>query len=110
MGLGNDGAAFLPFAMACTCSYLVAKSSLQPEHLDAGKVVANVFLFLGPALAFAYTHGEWMAAAGAVLFAFAAVGVGAEREEFLFGMRREDWFHYMIGSAAMLLALAIENH
>ena len=83
---------------------------MRPEHFDMGKVFLNVFLFIAPALSFGHAHGDWMSAAGALLFAAAGVAVGADREKFLFGVRRENWFHYMIGTASIILALAMEKH
>ena len=92
------------FTAACASIHVVARAYLSTEHLDLLKVLVNVFFFLSPALYYAYTQRQWLAAGGSLLFAFAAVVIGADREEFLFGVRRENLFHYAIGTAALMLA------
>jgi hypothetical protein len=49
----------------------------------------------------------WGTVAGVALFAFAGVVVGAEREQYTMGVRRENWFHYCIGIAAVLMGMGL---
>ena len=42
-----------------------------------------------------------------LLFAVAGVAVGADRNSCILGMRRENWFHYMIAVSAVLLAAGL---
>ena len=71
---------------------------------DDLKVFPNVFLYIIPACLASWDKADWSCLAGLALFVFAAVVIGPAREETLFGVRRENLFHYGIGPAAVLIA------
>lgn len=93
----------LPFAVFCA-AVLSARRSL-PDALDElAKVLFNVCCFVGPVAAAALARAEHRRLFGVALFVVAAVPVGADRHACLFGVRRENWFHYLIGLASLLIA------
>jgi hypothetical protein len=46
---------------------------------------------------------------GAALFMFGGLAIGAEREKCLFGVRRENLFHYCLGTALLLIAFGVKE-
>ena len=61
-------------------------------------------LFLLPAVGFSLERSDWATLAGVALFAIAGVAVGGDRDRCLLGVRRVNWFHYMIGVSSAILA------
>ena len=57
--------------------------------------------FLLPGLLEAYLTSNQLLGSSLLLFAFAGIAVGADRDRYLLGMRRENWFHYLITVAAV---------
>ena len=79
-----------------------------PDNLqELAKVLLNVVCFVGPVLAYGHAVEDYQTIFGVLLFAVAGVAVGADRNSCIFGMRRENWFHYMIAVSAVLLAAGL---
>ena len=68
------------------------------------KVLPNVALYVAPVVLASIKKKDWVALVGIFFFVFGAIVIGPAREECLFGVRRENWFHYCIAPAAMLIA------
>lgn len=81
-----------------------AAQSLPDKVQHLSKVIVNVFLFIGPIAYVAYSRNDNIVLGSVALFAIAGIVVKPERHEYLLGMRREDWFHYMIGAASYGIA------
>lgn len=80
-----------------------------PDNLsEFMKILTNLLFFITPCCLFLQsgTFDEKMVTA-LVLFLVGALLVGAERNRTLCGVRRENIFHYCIGTAAPLFALAL---
>jgi hypothetical protein len=72
---------------------------------DLFKILLNLAFFVGPCLwASTQQLGKHDGAIGVVIFALAGVIITAEREKYIAGVRCENWFHYAIGFAAVLVA------
>ena len=100
--------------MKSPCADQVALASLGavcrslPDNLqELAKVILNVVCFVAPILAYGLSVKDHRTSFGVLLFALAGVGVGADRESYLFGVRRENWFHYMIAGSAVILAAGL---
>ena len=81
--------------------------SLSEGALELAKIVLNVACLVGPVLVHAHRAGDWQAAAAIGTFAFAGIVIGADRHRCLLGVRRENWFHYFLGSSLYWLALRL---
>lgn len=78
--------------------------SLPENAQELAKVALNVVCFVSPVLAHSHAVEDYQTALGITLFAVAGIGVGADRDSYLLGVRRENWFHYMIAVSAVCLA------
>ena len=65
------------------------------------RTLMAVGCFLLPGLYESYIMSNRLLAGSLLLFAFAGIAVGADRERYILGMRRENWFHYLIAIAAV---------
>ena len=61
----------------------------------------------GPGAACAFQTGDRALAGSIALFVVAGIFVKPDRHSMLLGMRRENWFHYMIGVASFGMARAL---
>ena len=114
IGLPLVGRAFLPshYIDLCDLNAVVVllamwealSRSFSKDLRELSKVLTNVLLFVGPILHHSYAAADLCTAASVLLFAFAGVVIGPDRDRFLFGVRRENWFHYAIGIAAVGIA------
>lgn len=68
------------------------------------QVLLNLAFFLGPLGVLASRRQDAVLAAGLGLFAVAGVVVGPERHRCIAGVRRENLFHYGLGTAAIIIA------
>lgn len=71
---------------------------------EAVKIATGAVLFLLPGIWLAVARQDAGLAAGLALYLIGAVVIGPARHRFLLGMRREDWFHYCIGAASVVMA------
>jgi hypothetical protein len=90
--------------IVCGAALATAAQSLSEKVQHLTKVLVNVFLFIGPIGYVGYSTGNNMLLGSIALFAIAGIVVKPERHQYLLGMRREDWFHYMIGIASCGIA------
>lgn len=81
--------------------------SLPEKSQELAKVLLNVVCFVAPILAYSFAVEDYQTGLGVLLFALAGIGVGADRESCLLGVRRENWFHYMIAASAVSLAAGL---
>ena len=77
------------------------------ELRDLSKVFTNLLFFVGPVAQANYFSQDWVPLLGITIFALAGIVITADRERYLFGVRRENLFHYAIGSAAVLIAMGL---
>ncbi|GMI45212.1 hypothetical protein TrCOL_g3351 [Triparma columacea] len=63
------------------------------------KPLINIFLFVGPCI----LSKNVLAQIGIAVFVVGAVVIGPDREKYKAGVRCENWFHYAIGVAAVLI-------
>lgn len=91
-----------PFARAYTAS-----ASACFTRMGLGAAAAAAGCFVAPVAMAGVQAQAWGTVAGVALFAFAGVVVGAEREQYTMGVRRENWFHYCIGIAAVLMGMGL---
>ena len=81
--------------------------SMHPSTRESIRTIINAGLFVIPALIGAYTYNNTNAVIAILLFLTAAIVIGPERHKYLFGLRREAWFHYIIGVCAYFIALGL---
>ena len=65
--------------------------------------------FLVPSVYESVVSGNQLLGSSVLLFAFAGIVIGADRERFLLGVRRENWFHYLITIAAVGIGLGLSK-
>ena len=78
--------------------------SLPPAVFENAKVLVNVACLVAPTLLHAWNAGDAQAAGAIGAFALAGIVIGADRHKCLLGVRRENWFHYVLGSSLKWLA------
>jgi hypothetical protein len=78
--------------------------SFPPLFRDLTKIIVNLLFFVLPVATSSFLQKDWKTFTAIVLFVMAGLVVKPERHQYLFGVRRENWFHYMIGVAAYLIA------
>jgi hypothetical protein len=69
--------------------------------------VLNLAVFVLPIVNHGISTGDQETLIAIGLFAFAGVFVGSDRKRCLLGVRRENWFHYMIGASSAMLAVRL---
>ena len=122
VGLPLVGRAFLPTAAypatdVSLISFVMVLAmweafsrSYGKEMRELCKVLTNVVLFVGPILMHSYKVKDHVLAASILLFAFAGIAIGGDRDRYLFGVRRENLFHYCIGVAAVGIAKGLPEN
>lgn len=100
--LSNVDPALFTVALSWIC--LLSTNTFAAALEDLVKVLLNVVLFIWPVAALGLHHSDRALLAYLGLFVFAGVVIKPEREKLLFGVRRENWFHYGIGIASMGMA------
>lgn len=117
-GLKSPLAAFLPAeklpAVHTAIVALVIVHALLrglAQNVAQFRIPFNFLLFIVPTSAVAFrSSGEsidYSLLAGIALILVSSVATGAERDSFLFGVRRENWFHYGMGIATVLVGRAV---
>merc|ERR1711865_1063597 len=96
-------------ALTVLGAVLASSAASLPESVDeAATVLINVLVFILPVGHYGYARNDWQIMSAVALFAFAGVVIKPERETRLFGIRREDIFHYMIGIASYGMAIGLK--
>lgn len=72
--------------------------------MQPAKVLVNILFVFVPLIWEGYTRQDGVLLGAVLLFLIAGVVVKPERHRYLFGLRREDWFHYMISISSYLIA------
>lgn len=93
----------LCFTACCAVAGAIARS-LPVRAREPAQALLTGVLFVVPAGGFAVTRQDGRAAVGLGLFILGGAVIGPKRHKRLLGVRREDWFHYCIATAAILLA------
>jgi hypothetical protein len=99
------------YIVICVCGAVLTaiSRSLSAKVEELLKILLNVFAFIGPTAWVGYLRGDTELVLAVVLFAVAGIAVKPERHSTLFGMRRENIFHYMIGVASYGMAKGLSR-
>jgi hypothetical protein len=81
----------------------------RPVARDNLKTLIALAAFVAPLLASAFNAGDTLLGGSVTLFVVAGLVIGADRHRCLLGVRRENWFHYAIGTAAVGIGLALSG-
>lgn len=113
---GAVGGLFAPvhpptlLALALAGGFIAAIARSLPEDVgEVLQVLLNIFLFIIPVMWYGWSKGDWPLVGAVILFAVAGVVVGPDRHRRLLGVRREDWFHYMISIASYIMACSLAS-
>ena len=101
---GHSGCALLVvFERLCNTMF-------HDNIIEFMKILTNLLLFISPCSFFLWSEAfDEKLGAALVIFLVGGLLVGAERDRSLCGVRRENIFHYCIGTAAPLFALALSR-
>jgi len=91
----------------CSKSLRVLLANVDLEDLT--RTIWGLTMFILPIGIVAYEEDDRMLLGSVVLFLVAGVFVKPERHNYLFGMRREDIFHYSIGIASIGIASRMDG-
>lgn len=109
--LRNAGAYFSgvdPTAFAVSLAAVGAVvRGLPTSAAEAVRTVLVAATFIVPVVIDGVLRGDAVMAGCGLLFAAAGLAVRPERHTFLLGLRREDWFHAMIATASVGIALRL---
>ena len=98
----------LAYAVALALTGMCMRSF--PEKLcELAKVVCGFVFFLLPGIIFSVEREDWRTLAAFVLFGFAGIVIGPDRERCILGVRRENIFHYCIGASSYGMALGLAH-
>ena len=81
-----------------------ASRSTRINVRETCKILINVTGFVVPVATGCYLHQEWNGLIAIIAFVVAAIIITPDRHKFLLGVRCENWFHYIIGLAAIFIA------
>ena len=102
-----DGTLLLTLTLAGAALSAVARS-LPAGAEEFVKIFLNVILFTLPTGHYGWkkyaSSGDPSVLIAVIVFALAGVAIKPDRHRRLLGVRREDWFHYMIASASYVMA------
>ena len=73
------------------------------------KVILNAGAFIVPLLLLAYQQADTWLLAATGLYLFGGVVVGPDRHRRILGVRREDIFHYILGTASAAIAFRVRT-
>lgn len=93
---------FAALAVLLINNSLIASMGRAAHEL--ANAVLNLCLFVIPLGLTAWRQNDLLLAAGVTLFAATGLVVGNDRHRCLFGIRRENIFHYGLGSAAVVIS------
>lgn len=95
-----------PTVLMVSLAIIEASSrNFKPNYRDLVKIFVNLLFFVLPVTISSILGKDWVTFAAIIFFVFAGLVVKPERHQYLFGVRRENLFHYMIGIAAYFIAL-----
>jgi len=94
------------FVLILALLSVVAKR-LPPKVYSMTEVVINLFLFVLPVASRAYLKGDRLTLSAVGIFMFASLVIGPDRYAYILGMRRINWFHYLIAIAVYLITLGL---
>ena len=81
--------------------YVAFKGYCSEAGLSAARTGVAFTGFVLPLVVDGVLKGNYMLVSSVVLFLIAGIVVGADRHRYLVGVRRENWFHYLIAAAAV---------
>ena len=99
-GLGQHVDNWL-FACVLTLFEICTRPLGEKVRNEVFKPAINIFLFVGPCL----LSKNLLAQVGIAVFVVGAVVIGPDREKYKAGVRCENWFHYFICVAAVLVGM-----
>jgi hypothetical protein len=102
----TDPAAFLSI-LTFWYTGVNAYTTKNEKLRDLLRTVTAFLFFVLPLSLDAFFLQDYPLLASVLLFMFGGVAVGADRNKLLFGVRRENWFHYIITVAAYGIGLAL---
>jgi hypothetical protein len=95
-----------PIILVVSLAMIEALSrSFSPGHRELAKILVNLTFFVAPVAISSIVQKKWMTFGAIAFFVIAGLVVKPERHQYLFGIRRENIFHSMIGIAAYFIAL-----
>jgi len=95
-------------ALACTGAALACLVKAIPAGSEEFlKVLVNLCLFILPVAKVGYDRQDWVLFGAIALFAVAGIAVKPDRHNCILGVRRENWFHYMLGASAIGMATGL---
>ncbi len=113
IGLPCIGLCFWPLRITTSDKILLILSLVVLEagtrHLkekarEIFKIWINIVFFIGPVIITSYLRHEFVSLLGAVLFVIAGIVITPARHKYIAGVRCENWFHYLIAIAAIMIA------
>ena len=106
--LSFTGFEYLTLAVAGSVVSSLARA-LSNDAKELLTILFNVGLFIVPALGYGWSAKDYHTIAATLIFAFAGVVVTPDRHRYILGVRRENWFHYLIGIASYGMALGLTS-
>lgn len=80
---------------------------MHPKSREMAKICTNLGFFVVPVAVVSFQRQNYVSLGGVLLFVFAGLVITADRHSYILGVRCENWFHYCIGVAAILISLGI---
>lgn len=78
--------------------------SMKKEARELAKTLTNILFFVLPVGVGSYRNNDLHTLLAIIAFVLAAIVITPNRNKFLLGVRCENWFHYIIGFCAVLIA------
>jgi hypothetical protein len=106
--INNPGVQDLPIHPVVLVASLAMVEALSRSfpgpYREILKILVNLTFFVAPVAISSVLQKKWLTFGAITLFVIAGIVVKPERHQYLFGIRRENIFHYMIGIAAYFIA------
>ena len=71
------------------------------------KVLINVLCFVFPVILFAYENKDKPCYLACIAFVVNGLLIGSDRHSYLIGVRRENWFHYVLGTSMAIMVFRL---
>lgn len=102
LGLGLLATPFATLVALFAGHTVCARMGPKPKELV--QTLLNLFFFVLPIGALANKYEDTQLAGGLSLFLVAGLVIGPDRQRLLFGIRRENLFHYGLGISTLVIA------